>query len=437
MEKQKVLLIGSGGREHALAWRLGQSGLCERLYCAPGNPGTAEIGENVAIAMEDIPGLVAFAKDNGVDFVVVGPEAPLVAGIADAFLKVGIKVFGPTQAAAALEGSKGFTKDLCAKYDIPTAAYGRFTDVGTAKAFIREQGVPIVVKADGLAAGKGVIIAQTIEDAEKAVEDMLSGNAFGDAGAEVVIEEFMDGEELSYFALADGDTFLPLTSAQDHKRVEDGDTGLNTGGMGAYSPAHLMTPELERKIIDRIIAPTVTAMKAEGAPFTGVLYAGLMIVDGEPKLIEYNARFGDPETQPMMLRLKNDLLEILLAAAEGRLADYVGKVEWSDRTALCVVMAAKGYPGSYAKGTVIRGTEAADNLERIKVFHAGTARNDVGELVSAGGRVLGVTGVGVNVGEAQRRAYEAVDSINWPDGFCRRDIGWRAVEAMNAGKEVA
>ncbi|MEZ5919672.1 MAG: phosphoribosylamine--glycine ligase, partial [Alphaproteobacteria bacterium] len=334
----KVLLVGSGGREHALAWALSRSSKCETLYCAPGNPGIEACAQRVPIAAEDVQGLCAFAKDKGVDLVVIGPEAPLVLGLADALHEVGIAVFGPGAQAARLEGSKGFMKDLCAKYAIPTAAYGRFTDLEQASAFIRDQGVPIVIKADGLAAGKGVIICETEEEALQAAENMLSGSAFGDAGAEIVIEEFLSGEELSYFALADGKAMLPLTSAQDHKRVGDGDTGPNTGGMGAYSPAHLMDPVLEEKIIHRIIEPTIKAMIAEGCPFTGVLYAGLMIVEGEPFLIEYNARFGDPECQPMMMRLQGDLLDILYAGATGKLADIRGQVTWSPQTALCVVM---------------------------------------------------------------------------------------------------
>ena len=323
-------------------------------------------------------------------------------------------------------------KDLCAKYNIPTAAYGRFSDFEAAKTFIEKQPGNVVVKADGLAAGKGVIICNTKDEAIEAAKDMLSGNAFGDAGAEVVIEEFMDGEELSYFALADGKTILPLTSAQDHKRVFDGDEGPNTGGMGAYSPAHFMDAELEEKIIHRIIQPTVEAMAAEGCPFTGVLYAGLMIVGGEPKLIEYNVRFGDPECQPMMMRLQGDLLEILQAGAQGRLSDIRGKVTWSPKTALCVVMAAKGYPGAYQKNTPINGLDMTMEVKNATVFHAGTAKDDSGQLLSIGGRVLGVTALGEDIEEAQRRAYMAVDKIDWPEGFCRRDIGWRALKASKA-----
>lgn len=427
-----VLLVGSGGREHALAWALAASENCHQLYCAPGNAGIESCAECVDIGVEEVEALVMFAKDKAIDLVIVGPEAPLVLGLADALKTAGVDVFGPDAKAAQLEGSKGFMKDLCAKYDIPTAAHGRFTDLEQAKDFIHKQPGNVVVKADGLAAGKGVIICNSKDEAVKAAQEMLSGGSFGDAGSEVVIEEFMDGEELSYFALADGKTILPLTSAQDHKRAYDGDEGPNTGGMGAYSPAHLMTTELEEKIIHRIIEPTVKAMEAEGCPFTGVLYAGLMIVGGEPKLIEYNVRFGDPECQPMMMRLQGDLLNILQAGAQGRLAEIRGTVTWSEKTALCVVMAAKGYPGSYEKNTPISGLDLTVNVKDVTVFHAGTAKAADGGIVSVGGRVLGVTALGDNIAEAQRQAYLAVDKIEWPDGFCRRDIGWRALEAEKA-----
>jgi len=423
----KVLLVGSGGREHALAWALAQSQNCSALYCAPGNAGIEGCAELVDIKAEDVDGLTKFAKENSIDLVIVGPEAPLVMGLADKLLAAGIDVFGPSAKAAKLEGSKGFMKDVCKKYGIPTAAYARFTDVEKAKAFIDENAIPIVVKADGLAAGKGVIICETKEQAYLAVEEMLSGESFGDAGHSVVIEEFMDGEELSYFALSDGKTILPLTSAQDHKRAFDGDQGPNTGGMGAYSPAHMMSAELEEKIIHTIIEPTVKAMADEGAPFTGVLFAGLMVVDSEPKLIEYNARFGDPECQTLMMRLQGDLLEILLAGAQGRLSDIKGKVSWSDEVAMCVVMAAKGYPGSYEKNTPIKGLGEAAQVDNTMVFHAGTAKNDNGELVSVGGRVLGITATGDNIGHARRLAYEAIERVDWPEGFCRHDIGWRAL----------
>jgi phosphoribosylamine--glycine ligase len=425
----RVLLVGSGGREHALAWALAKSPHCKKLFCAPGNAGIAESAECVDIGAEDIPALTDFAKTQAIDLVVVGPEGPLVKGLADSMQQAGIKVFGPTQAAAQIEGSKGFMKDLCAKYKIPTAAYRRFTEGAPAKAFARLQKPPVVVKADGLAAGKGVVICQSYEEADAAIDGMLSGGDFGEAGQAIVIEQFLDGEELSYFALADGKTMLPLGSAQDYKRAFDGDEGPNTGGMGAYSPAHLMTPSLEEKIIHRIIQPTIAGMAAEGCPFTGVLYAGIMVVRDEPYLIEYNARFGDPECQALMMRLQGDLLEILLAGAEGRLSDLKGKVTWSQSPVLCVVMATKGYPGDYPKNTPIRGLEDASQIRDAFVFHAGTARGKDGGIVSTGGRVLGVTATGDTIAAAQKRAYEAVDKIDWPDGFCRRDIGWRALKA--------
>ncbi len=424
----KVLLVGSGGREHALAWAIAQSENCDELYCAPGNAGIESCAECIDIAADDVQGLVAFAQEKSVDLVVVGPEQPLVLGLVDALEKVGIAAFGPNAAAAQIEGSKGFMKDLCAKYDIPTASYGRFSDFDTAKAFIEEQGAPIVVKADGLAAGKGVIIAETVTQALEATQDMLSGNAFGDAGHEVVIEQFLDGEEVSYFALADGKTILPLTSAQDHKRAFDGDKGPNTGGMGAYSPAHLMDDALEQKILSKIIEPTVAGMAAEGKPFTGVLYAGLMIVEGEPFLIEYNARFGDPECQPLMMRFKGDMLSVLNAAAHGTLNNIKNNVDWLDESALCVVMAAKGYPGSYKKNTVINNLNDTAEIKNVTVFHAGTAKNGAGDFVNVGGRVLGITATGKDIAEAQRRAYMGINKIDWPDGFNRTDIGWRAVK---------
>ena len=425
----KVLLIGSGGREHALAWAIAQSENCDALYCAPGNAGIESCAECVDIAADDVDALVDFAKSNDIDLVVVGPEQPLVLGVVDALEKIGIAAFGPNKAAAQLEGSKGFMKDLCAKYDIPTAAYARFSDVDKAKNFIKEQGAPIVIKADGLAAGKGVIIAETLDDAYATAEDMLSGNAFGEAGHEIVVEQFLNGEELSYFALADGKTILPLTSAQDHKRAFDGDAGPNTGGMGAYSPAHLMNDALEEKILKRIIEPTISGMAKDGNPFTGVLFAGIMVVDGEPFLIEHNARFGDPECQTLMLRMQGDVLAVLDAAAHGDLASVKDSVSWRKENALCVVMAANGYPGSYEKNTVISNLEDTAEIKNVTVFHAGTAKNDKGEIVSVGGRVLGVTATGNDVAEAQRRAYMGVNKINWPDGFCRKDIGWRAVDA--------
>lgn len=425
----KILLIGSGGREHALAWKLVQSPQCEILYCAPGNPGIAAHAQCVDIKADDIDTLVTWAQDHKIDFVVVGPEAPLVKGLADRLRNAGIPVFGPSQAAAQLEGSKGFTKDLCTTYDIPTAAYGRFTDVAAAQAFIDKHGAPIVIKADGLAAGKGVIIAETVAEAKQAAQDMLTGGQFGKAGAEIVIEEFLDGKELSYFALSDGKTMLPLTSAQDHKRVFDGDEGPNTGGMGAYSPAYMMTPDLEQKILTRIIQPTIDGMAADGHPFTGVLFAGIMVVKGEPYLIEYNVRFGDPECQTLMMRLEGDLMRVLKACADGDLANVQDEIHWSNDPALCVVMATKGYPGSYPKNTVIKNVKNCDDDKTI-VFHAGTRKDESsGDLLSTGGRVLGVTAKGLTISEAHERAYKAVDTIDWPDGFCRRDIGWQALRA--------
>ncbi|PZO86972.1 MAG: phosphoribosylamine--glycine ligase [Micavibrio aeruginosavorus] len=424
----KVLLVGSGGREHAMAWKIAQSPDCTKLYAVPGNPGIAEVAECAPIAVDDIAGIVAFAKDKAVDLVVIGPEGPLVAGIADALAAENIAVFGPSKAAARLEGSKAFTKDMCTRHNIPTAAYGRFTDAGMAAEFIRKTGAPIVVKADGLAAGKGVIIAQTVDEAIDAANDMLSGNSFGAAGNEIVVEEFMDGEEVSFFALADGKTVVPFASAQDHKRVGDGDVGPNTGGMGAYSPAYLVDDLLQQKIMERIILPTVRGMAADGCPFQGVLFAGLMIVKGEPMLIEYNTRFGDPECQVMLPRLQDDFLSILNACAKGELSQYQGGLSFSKDEVLGVVMAAKGYPASYAKGGKIEGIAKADALKGVKVFHAGTAKNGY-DVVASGGRVLTVTAIADDIGKAQQNAYEAVGRIVWEDGFCRRDIGWRAVAA--------
>lgn len=423
----KILLVGSGGREHALAWKIKQSPICRELYCAPGNPGIAELAECVDIAVDNIDALVDFALKQEIFFVVVGPEVPLVAGLADRLREKNILVFGPSQRAAQLEGSKGFTKDLCRKYNIPTAAYERFTDVDKALAYVEKHGAPIVIKADGLAAGKGVVVALDLQEAQQAVRDMLSGNAFGDAGHSIVIEEFLDGEEVSYFVLSDGTNILPLTSAQDHKRVGDGDEGPNTGGMGAYSPAPIFTKEIEDQVIQEMILPTVRGMAQEGCPFVGVLFAGLMIVNGRAKLIEYNARFGDPECQTLMLRMDADLVEILLAAARGELPKVAHKISWSEDPALGVVMAAKGYPGPYVKNTVIRDLQKVYDLPYAQVFHAGTARTGNGDLVSNGGRVLTVCARGETVLQAQQNAYEAVDVIDWPEGFCRRDIGWRAV----------
>jgi phosphoribosylamine---glycine ligase len=420
-----VLLIGSGGREHALAWKLAQSPRLAKLFAAPGNPGIAEHAEIVALDVADHDLVARFCRNRAIDLVVVGPEAPLVAGLVDTLSALGIAAFGPRQAAAALEGSKGFTKDLCAEAGIPTAAYRRFTDAEPAKAYTRAQGAPIVVKADGLAAGKGVTVAATIDEAVAAIDACFAG-AFGEAGAEVVVEECLIGEEASFFALTDGETVVPLATAQDHKRVGEGDTGPNTGGMGAYSPAPVMTPELVERTLVEIIRPTVTAMRARNNPFQGVLYAGLMITAAGPKLIEYNVRFGDPEAQVVMVRLESDLLELLHATATGRLAAAPAP-RWRDEAALTVVMAARGYPGRYRTGDEIGGIAEADALPGVKVFQAGTALRD-GRLVANGGRVLNVTATGATIAEAQARAYAAVDRIDWPGGFCRRDIGWRAVE---------
>lgn len=425
----KILLVGSGGREHALAWKLVQSPKCTKLFCAPGNAGIADQAECVAINVDEIEKLVTFAKDEAIDLVIVGPEAPLVDGLADALKAQNIDVFGPSAKAAQLEGSKGFMKDLCAKYDIPTAKYGRFTSADEAAKFINETGAPIVVKADGLAAGKGVIICETTDQAIEAAQDMLSGNAFGAAGHEVVIEEFLEGEEASFFALADGKTILPLVSAQDHKRVGDGDTGPNTGGMGAYSPAHFFNDDLRAQTIKNIIEPTIAGMAQDGCPFTGVLFAGLMVKDGQVKLLEHNVRFGDPECQTLMMRLQGDLVEILQAAAQGRLDEVTDQVSWSDDPAMCVVMAANGYPGTYEKNTVIEGFENANAVENAYVFHAGTSRNENDDIISVGGRVLGVTATGADIAQAQKNAYAAVDCISWPKGFCRRDIGHHALKA--------
>lgn len=424
-----ILLIGSGGREHALAWKLKQSPLCGKLYCAPGNAGIAEVAACVAIPVDDLDALVKFAKNNAIDLVVIGPEAPLVLGLADLLRAEGIAVFGPSAAAARLEGSKAFMKDLCAKHGIPTAGYGVFTNVEEARAFIKKTGMPIVVKADGLAAGKGVIIAQSEHEALAAVTDMLSGASFGQAGSKVVIEQFLEGEEVSFFALSDGKTCLALTSAQDHKRVGEGDTGLNTGGMGAYCPANarVMKDGMEQKIMADIILPTVKAMEKEGCPFTGVLFAGLMIHNGVPKLLEYNTRFGDPECQTLMLLLEGDLARILKACADGKLAEVEEEIRWTYAVALCVVMAAHGYPESYVKNTVIKGLDRATKHENVQIFHAGTAKDDKGHIIATGGRVLGVTALAKTVQEAQALAYQAVDEIDWKEGFCRRDIGWRAV----------
>jgi phosphoribosylamine--glycine ligase len=417
-----VLLIGGGGREHALAWKLSQSPLLDTLYCAPGNPGIAEVAECVALDMANHDAVIRFCKEKDIGLVVIGPEAPLVTGLADDLKVAGIKVFGPSRAAARLEGSKGFTKDLCAEYGIPTASYRRFADAHAAKAYVKTQALPIVVKADGLAGGKGVTVATTRDEAEAAIDACLAGAL----GAEVVIEEFLDGEEASFFALVDGTAALPLATAQDHKRAFDGDKGPNTGGMGAYSPAPIMTPALCARVMEEIVIPTVRAMSARGTPFKGVLYAGLMMKEGSPKLIEYNVRFGDPEAQVLMMRLKSDLLPALLAVATGDLSGVV--LDWFEDAALCVVMAAKGYPGAYAKGSEIKGLDEAGADPDVQIFHAGT-RRDGTRILADGGRVLDVTARGKDIAEAKLRAYRAVDKIDWPGGFCRCDIGWRALSA--------
>jgi len=422
-----VLLLGSGGREHALAWKLAASPLLTKLYAAPGNPGIAREAEIVALDVDDHAAVTAFCKEHAVDLVVVGPEAPLVAGLGDVLRAAGIRVFGPSKAGAQLEGSKGFTKDLCARFSIPTAAYRRFSDAEAARAYIREQGAPIVVKADGLAAGKGVTVAMTVDEALDAVSACFDG-AFGGAGAEVVVEEFLEGEEASFFCLSDGKTALAFGTAQDHKRVGEGDTGPNTGGMGAYSPAPVMTDEMTERTLREIIEPTLRGMAELGSPFSGVLFAGLMITAQGPKLIEYNVRFGDPECQVLMMRLKDDLLPLLLAAADGQLAHM--SVRWRDEAALTVVMAGRGYPGTPERGGEIRGLDRMP--EGVEVFHAGTAEKD-GRIIANGGRVLNVTAMGRTVGEAQAKAYEGVDRIDWAGGFCRRDIGFRAIERERSG----
>lgn len=423
----KVLIIGNGGREHALAWKAKQSPLVTRVFVAPGNAGTAHEGsiENVAISATDIPALLAFAKEQRIGLTIVGPEAPLVKGVVDAFRAEGLAIFGPTAAAAQLEGSKAFAKDFLARHAIPTAEYQNFTEVELALAYLREKDAPIVIKADGLAAGKGVIVAMTLSEAEEAVRDMLSGNAFGDAGARVVIEEFLEGEEASFIVMVDGEHVLPMATSQDHKRVGDGDTGLNTGGMGAYSPAPVVTDEVHRKVMERVIMPTVRGMAAEGNVYTGFLYAGLMIDgQGNPKVIEFNCRFGDPETQPIMLRMRSDLVELCLAACAGKL-DQVEAI-YDTRVAIGVVLAAGGYPGDYQQGKPISGLPV-EEASGEKVFHAGS-RMEGDTVVTAGGRVLCATALGHTVAEAQQRAYQLAGRIKWDGIFYRNDIGWRAIE---------
>ena len=420
----KILVLGSGGREHALCWKISASPLVTKLWCMPGNAGIARDAECVPIDIADHAAVLAFCKANGVDFVVVGPDAAIAAGVVDDLNAAGFKAFGPTKTAGQLESSKSFTKKLCRDHSIPTAAYEHFKDAEAAKTYIRKQGAPIVVKADGLAAGKGVVVAMTLEEALDAV-DMMFGGGFGESGAEVVIEEFMEGEEASFFALCDGETALPLATAQDHKRVFDGDKGPNTGGMGAYSPAPAMTDALCRQVMDEMIYPTLRAMAAMGAPYKGVLYAGIMLTDKGPKLVEYNARFGDPECQVLMLRMMSDIVPALLACADGQLKNM--SLRWFDDAAITVIMATKGYPGDYGKGSRIEGLAEAEAVEGVEIFHAGTKMQD-GHLVASGGRVLNVCALGASVSDARQRAYEAVGKIRWPEGFCRSDIGWRAVE---------
>jgi len=421
----KVMVIGAGGREHALCWAIAKSPKCKELFCAPGNAGIDGIAHCVDIDAEDIHAIVEFAIDETIDLVVVGPEAPLVAGLADRLADEDIMVFGPSAAAAEIEGSKGAMKDLCAKYYVPTAEYARFDEPDAAKEYIRAHGAPIVVKADGLAAGKGVILCRNENEAYAAIDHIMVEDAFGGAGAEVVVEEFMSGEEASFFAIVDGEHAVPLVAAQDHKAAYDGDEGPNTGGMGAYSPAPVVDSAMSDRIMEEIINPTIKGMAAEGQPYKGVLFAGLMITDTGPRLIEYNCRFGDPECQVLMMRLKSDFLEVLMAAVQGKL-DKI-RLDWHDETALCVVMAAEGYPGDYIKSSEIRGLDEADVLKGVKVFHAGTKSED-DRVLANGGRVLGVTALAKTVKAAQKQAYKAVAKIDWPQGFCRSDIGWRATK---------
>jgi phosphoribosylamine--glycine ligase len=418
-----ILILGSGGREHALAWAALQNPKCDKLIVAPGNAGIAMIADCATLDIEDGGAVVTFAEENSIDFVIVGPEAPLAAGVADRLRDAGLLVFGPSAAAAKLEASKAFTKAICDAAGAPTAAYGHFTDADSAKAYVQAQGAPIVVKADGLAAGKGVIIAETVPEAEASIDDMFGG-AFGGAGAEVVIEEFMRGEEASFFVLCDGTDVLPIGTAQDHKRVGEGDTGPNTGGMGAYSPAPVMTDAVTQKAMDEIIKPTMTEMAKRGTPFQGILFAGLMIENGQPRLVEYNVRFGDPECQVLMMRLGAQAMDLMHACAEGRLAE--ARVNWADDHAMTVVLAAKGYPGSYEKGSVIGGLDGLPEDSFQIMFHAGTTEKD-GKITATGGRVLNATARGATLQEARDRAYAMVDRVDWPDGFCRRDIGWRAL----------
>ncbi|SFK25766.1 phosphoribosylamine--glycine ligase [Falsiroseomonas stagni] len=421
----QVLVVGGGGREHALCWAIAASPLLGKLFCAPGNPGIAEVAECVAIGAEDIPAIVAFAVERKIDLVVAGPEAPLTLGLADACAAAGIKCFGPVKDAARLEGSKVFTREVAEAAGVPGARWRRFDDPAAARAYVRAEGAPIVVKADGLAAGKGVVVASSVEEAEAAIADIMESRIHGAAGATVLIEECLIGEEISFFALCDGETALPLGAAQDHKRVGDGDTGPNTGGMGAYSPPPAFTPALQAQVMAEIVQPTLDEMSKRGTPFKGVLFAGLMLTAAGPKLIEFNVRFGDPECQALMLRLRSDLLPALFASCDGDLGLF--DLNWDATHSLVVVMAAEGYPGSPRKGTEIRGLEAAAKVPGVQVFHAGTARRADGALVANGGRVLAVAGTGATLQEARDAAYAAVDAIDWPGGFCRRDIGWRAL----------
>ncbi|WP_350307080.1 phosphoribosylamine--glycine ligase [Photorhabdus viridis] len=424
-----ILIIGSGGREHALAWKAAQSPLADKVYVAPGNAGTALESnlENIDISATDINSLLAFAQSHNIGLTIVGPEAPLVIGIVDAFQKAGLTIFGPTQAAAQLEGSKAFTKDFLARHQIPTAAYQNFTEIEPALAYLDTVGTPIVIKADGLAAGKGVIVAMTQEEAQSAIKDMLAGNAFGDAGHRIVIEEFLTGEEASFIVMVDGKNVVPMATSQDHKRVGDGDTGPNTGGMGAYSPAPVVTDAIHQRIMEEIIYPTVNGMAAEDHVYTGFLYAGLMInQNGEPKVIEFNCRFGDPETQPIMMRMRSDLVELCLAGAKGELTGKTS--DWDERPALGIVLAAGGYPADYHTGDIIHGLSQQEN-ESIKVFHAGTALKD-GDVITAGGRVLCVTALGKNIADAQKNSYQQAEEIEWSGCFYRKDIGYRAINRL-------
>ena len=420
----KMLVIGGGGREHVLVWKIAQSPLVKTLYCAPGNPGIAALAECVHIGADEIDALLDFALAEKIDLTVVGPEVPLTLGIVDRFQAAGLQIFGPSQAAARLEGSKGFSKDLMAKYGIPTAAYRTFVDRDQAHAYIREQGAPIVVKADGLAAGKGVIVAMTVEQALAAVDDILLDKVFGAAGSQVVIEEFMAGEEASFFVFTDGTNILPLASAQDHKRIFDNDEGPNTGGMGAYSPAPVVTEVVAAEVIETIVKPTIAGMVAEGCPYRGILYVGLMIESGKPKVVEYNARFGDPEAQPLLMRMKSDIVPVLQACARGDLGGAT--LDWHDKAAVCVVMASGGYPGTFETGLEITGLDKAETVDELMVFHAGTAFQG-GKIVNHGGRVLGVTGLGATVAEAIAKAYEGVELIRWRDVHYRKDIGQKAL----------